>query len=103
MYYKSKDKSSTEIIFGGTATIVVLLIILFSFRSCSVNKNRSERNMIPISEGYCYDQNTKIIYIESYTGRHGDKTSYSAYYDENGSLCKYDVQTGEWIPINKQE
>ena len=102
MYRESNDDSFGKEIWGGIATIIVGLIILLSLHSCSVNESRSERNMIPISEGYCYDQNTKIIYIESYTGRHGDKTSYSAYYDENGRLCKYDVQTGEWISINNQ-
>ena len=44
---------------------------------------------------------TGIIYIESYSGRYGTETTYTAYYDENGDMCKYDQSSGKWVPISK--
>ena len=77
--------------------LVILICLIASFsRSCS----RSDRNMVYIKEGYCYDYDTQIIYIESYTGRYGNGTSYTPYYNSDGDLCKYDLETGEWIPID---
>lgn len=45
--------------------LVILIICLVVFVQCSVEDSRSDRNMVYIEEGYCYDKNTKIIYIES--------------------------------------
>lgn len=75
--------------------VILILLITSSSRSCS----RSERNMVSIKEGYCYDYDTQIIYIESYTGRYGLETTYTPYYNFDGDLCRYDLETGNWIPI----
>ena len=75
---------------------VILICLIASFsRSCS----RSDRNMVSIKEGYCCDYDTQIIYIESYTGRYGLETIYTPYYNSDGDLCKYDLESGNWIPI----
>lgn len=74
--------------------ILICLITMFS-QSCS----RIDRNMIYIKKWYCYDSDTQIIYIESYTGRYGPETTYTPYYNFDGDLCKYDLETGKWIPI----
>ena len=58
--------------------------------------------MISISDGYCYKEETKIIYEEYFTGRMSTDAVYMPYYDTNGNLCKYNPQTGEWIPIENQ-
>lgn len=96
IYYKENDGIGKLIL-----EFIVLIIVICIFTSCCQSCSRNERNMVYISEGYCYDQDTQIIYIESYTGRYGTDTSYSPYYNENGVLCKYDIETGEWIPIEK--
>lgn len=94
MYCKENDGIGKLIL-----EFIALIIVICIFTSCCQSCSRNERNMVYISEGYCYDQNTQIIYIESYTGRYGTDTSYNPYYNENGALCKYDIQTGKWIPI----
>lgn len=96
MYYESNGDNG---ILKGIGTIILLLILMFFIHSCSVSDSRNDRNMVYIEEGYCYDQDTNIIYIESYSGRYGMDTTYSPYYNSNGDLCKYNVVTGEWIPI----
>lgn len=96
IYYKENDDGIGKLILEFIAIIIVMCI----FTSCCQSCSRSERNMVYISEGYCYDQDTHIIYIESYTGRYGYDTSYTAYYNENGNLCKYNIETGEWIAID---
>lgn len=97
IYYKENDDGIGKLILEFIALIVVICI----FTSCSQSCSRSDRNMVYISEGYCYDQDTQIIYIESYTGRYGMDTSYTPYYNTSGELCKYSVETGEWIPVEK--
>lgn len=76
---------------------MIMVMLIFGSRACS----RAERNMVSIRNGYCYDRDTQIIYIESYAGRYGTDTTYSPYYDSNGDLCKYNVYTGEWIPVDE--
>ena len=93
IYYKNSDG---ELILKFIACIIIMCILTSCCQSCS----RSKRNMVYISDGYCYDQDTQIIYIESYTGRYGYDTSYTAYYNKNGNLCKYDLQTGEWVELD---
>lgn len=58
---------------------------------------RKNHNMILIKDGYCYDKNTHIIYIESCTE---DRTMYCPYYNTDGVVCKYKVDTKEWVPAN---
>lgn len=87
---------------GHLALLVGAIILILVIQSCSVSSSRSLRNMEPIKEGYCYDVDTGVIYIESYSGRYGTETAYTAYYNENGEMCKYDLSSGQWIPIKNK-
>ena len=94
--YENNDMLSLVLKIVG---LIVLVVIIVSFsQSCS----RSESNMVQIKNGYCYEEDTKIIYLESETGRYGTGTSYSAYYSENGNLCKYNETSGEWIEVKEE-
>ena len=93
--YSSNNTSWTAFIVEMILVIAFILIV----NSCSISNSRNEKNMVVIKDGYCYDRDTKIIYIESYAGKYGNNTVYTIYYDENGNICKYDVQTGNWIPV----
>lgn len=89
-----------------TKTILVFIIILLiSIVSViyTQNNERSKYNMSYISEGYCYNKSTKIIYMETYSG-HGFIITYfyTPYYNENGELCKYNTKNGDWIPIRNK-
>jgi hypothetical protein len=95
--YKDGDISSAILKIVGL--IILLIMIVYYSQTCS----RSEHNMIQIKSGYCYEEDTKIIYLESETSRYGLETSYSAYYSENGNLCKYDETSGEWIEIKEDK
>ena len=55
--------------------------------------------MISITDGYCYKKDTQIIYEEYFTGKMFADAVYTPYYDANGYLCKYDLESGEWIPV----
>lgn len=92
--YKSNDDRLSFLL--KTIGILIVCIILVS---CSQSLGRSEANMIMIDDPYCYEADTKIIYLESKSGRHGTYMSYEPYYDKDGNKCKYNVETGEWIPI----
>ena len=85
----------------GCGTIIILIIALIFFINICDSCDRDDHNMVLIRDGYCYDRDTKIIYIESDAGRYTGH-SYSAYYDVNGNLCKYNIYTGEFIPIEKE-
>ena len=93
MYNHNDDGGST--IFKLFGCFLLIVSLTFGSRACS----RSDKNMVLIKDGYCYDRDTHIIYIESYTGQYGTDTTHTPYYDTNGSLCKYNIQTGEWVPI----
>ena len=93
MYYEDEGWGSTILKLLGCLLLIIMLT--YGSRACS----RSDRNMVSIKRGYCYDRDTHIIYIESYTGRYGDDTAYTPYYDADGNLSKYNVYTGEWMPI----
>lgn len=81
--------------------IIVSTLIIGQLMSCSQENSRSIRNMSYISEGFCYDKDTRIVYIESYS-RHGFDTIYTPYYDKNGNLCRYEIGSEEWIPIESR-
>nr|WP_291234817.1 hypothetical protein [Frisingicoccus sp.] len=101
MQWDKDDSFAVEIL--KIIGLVIMFILICNFNmSCSRSDSRSERNMVYIQEGYCYDQYTKIIYIETYTGYYSTETSYSPYYDQDGNLCKYDESTGEWMPIKEK-
>lgn len=52
-------------------TIIVGIILLLFLTSATKSCSRSESHMIYLSEGYCYHEDTHIIYIESEVGRYG--------------------------------
>ena len=92
--YKNND--SLGVCIAKIIGLIILMCLIVSFsQSCS----RSDRNMIYIKEGYFYDSDTQIIYTESYTGRYGLETTYTPYFNSDGDLCKYDLETEKWIPI----
>lgn len=78
---------------------LLLCLITYGSQSCS----RSEHNMIKIKSGYCYEEDTKIIYLESESGRYGTETVYTPYYSKSGGLFRYDETNGEWIEIDGGE
>ena len=97
MYYNVEKNDYFLIKFIGW--IIGLFIFWLIIASCSQLYERERRDMVYISDGYCYKEDTQIIYEEYFTGRFGTDAIYTPYYDTNGYLCKYNLQTGEWIPI----
>lgn len=81
--------------------IIIVTFIMYLIMSASQENSRSTRNMRYISEGYCYDKTTQIIYIESYSSN-GFGTVYTPYYDSNGNLYKYVTGNDEWIPVERK-
>lgn len=91
---------------GSILLCILLIIVLGMVSSCSddvhVSSARNDSNMAYISEGYCYDTNTKIIYREYIVdgGRYGhDTPTYTPYINENGNYCKYEY--GKWVEFVK--
>lgn len=100
-YYYSSD-TSWGTIFGYIALIIVMCIIMSCCNSAHVSSKREDANMIYIEEGYCYDADTKIIYIETIIGQSKysyDTPVYSPYINENGNYCKY--ENGKWVELIK--
>lgn len=100
-YYYSSD-ASWGTLFGYIALIIVMCIIMSCCNSASVSSKREDSNMVCIEDGYCYDADTKIIYIETIIGQ--SKYSYatpvySPYINENGNYCKY--ENGRWVELIK--
>lgn len=90
--------------FISVAKIIGLFALVILISLCSVMWHREQSGMIKINGQYCYEEDSKIIYIESVSySRYGDKTSYTPYYDENGKLNRYDVETRKWIPVDGEE
>lgn len=88
--------------FGKSIVYFILaIIIVLSIKSCNTNSDREKYDMIPIEEGYCYNENTNIIYIE-YTDERYGRTSYSVYLSENGNPYKYNTNTGKWEEMIKE-
>lgn len=77
--------------------IAIVMGLAIFLSSASKSCNRSEAHMVYIENGYCYQEDSKIIYIEQ-DQNHGH-TSYVPYYDKNGKMNYYDVTTNEWIPV----
>lgn len=96
MYYSNNDDSTGSLILKIVGCVILILIISAGSRSCS----RSNSDMIYIQNGYCYDENTKIVYKESVVGRYDDDTTYTVYYNENGNVCKYNETNGEWTEVS---
>ena len=96
--YDTKDEGLFSIVLKIAGCLFAMFLIASMGRACS----RNNHNMVGIENGYAYDINTKIIYIESYSGRWGTETTYSPYYSPDGNLYKYDLTSGKWIPINEE-
>lgn len=82
-------------------SIILLFILIVSMYSCNTNSDRDKYNMVLIEDGYCYNDDTKIIYTEYINGRDG-RTSYSVYLSENGNPYRYNTNTGKWEEIIKE-
>ena len=59
--------------------LVCIVIILTVGTSMTKDKSRTDHNMIVIRDGYCYEADTHIVYLESESGRYGDTYVYTAY------------------------
>ena len=100
-YYSSSDDSWGSL-FGYIALIIVICLIMSCCNSAHVESEREDANMVYISEGYCYDADTKIIYRETIVDGYQysyDTPIYSPYINENGNYCKY--EHGEWVEFIK--
>ena len=93
-----KQDTSYELLLSiiGLIAIIVLICMTSSYQ---LSANRNERNMTVIEDGYCYDNNTHIIYIESITGRYQDMPVYTIYVNKNGNYCMYEPETNKWIEL----
>jgi hypothetical protein len=96
MYYSNNDDSTGKLVLEIIGLVLLIIFISACSRACS----RSSSDMIYIQSGYCYDENTKIIYKEIIVGRYDSDTTYTIYYDENGNICKYNDVTGEWDEVD---
>lgn len=93
-----KQDTSYELLLSIIGLIAIIVLISMA-SSCHLSANRSEHNMTVIEDGYCYDNNTHIIYIESITGRLQDMPVYTIYVNENGNYCLYEPETNKWIEL----
>lgn len=95
MSYHSRNYGGSSGDWGWGSIIACIFAIIFLpmiSRSCS----RDYSNMIYLGDGYCYHEDTRIIYIESLEGKYDSDTSYTPYYDSDGHKARYNVETGEW-------
>ena len=69
--------------------LVIATLLVFAHRAY----NRDRVNMIPIKipgyEHFVYDEDTKIVYAERYTGKYKTNIIYIDY-RINGKVCYYD-------------
>ena len=77
--------------------LMVCSVLLLSGGGSSttyVDNNGVEKQagFLPINDILVYESNTNIVYIDNYTyyGYH----VYTPYYGGNGTLCKYNAETG---------
>ena len=94
-----KEKKSTGFI-GLIICLVILFFIMPLMDSESISNNREKNNMVLFEENYCYEKNTRIIYIENEISRtkySSATTTYTPYINENGNFCKY--INGEWVEV----
>ena len=99
MYNSYENESTQTLVFKIVGLLALVIAIAFLTQSC----NRNMQNMTQIKDGYCYENDTKIIYMESESGRYGLSLTYTPYYSENGNLYKYDEIDVEWIEIKENE
>lgn len=98
-----KEEKGTGFI-GLIICLVILFFIIPLMDSESIRDNREKNNMILLEENYCYEKNTRIIYIENEISRtkySSATTTYTPYINENGNFCKY--INGEWVEVIKGE
>lgn len=86
--YTGRSSSWKEMI----VTLILALACIYGCKACS----RDEAHMIYMYDNYVYHEESHIIYIESETGRYGNHTSYTPYYDSNGNMARYNPYTDEW-------
>lgn len=80
------------------AEIIIIWLIASLLSKLSLQGSRSKADMVKFDDGYCYHEESHIIYIEQV--KYGANYTYTPYYDKNGKMNVYDVATGEWIPID---
>lgn len=98
-----KEEKGTVFI-GFIICLVILFFIMPLMDSESIRDNREKNNMILLEENYCYEKNTRIIYIENEISRtkySSATTTYTPYINENGNFCKY--INGQWVEVIKGE
>ena len=105
-FFDDYSYSNSSSGWGKMLLCILLVAALGMISSCSddvhVSFEREEANMVYISEGYCYDANTKIIHREAIIdgGRSGyDTPTYTPYINEDGNYCKYEY--GKWVEFVK--
>lgn len=72
-------------------SVFVWMIITFT-----VDHVRSVANMEPISYGYVYDKNSRLVYTENGIF----DIEYTIYQDEDGKMNYYIPETSTWVPVD---
>lgn len=67
--------------------IITMIILIFSFYSCSTYWVRQQSHMVRIDNTYVYNWDTGTVYIETYIG--DGRVTYTEYISENGNHFKY--------------
>lgn len=75
---------------------IIFIIFIFVLQDSMQSSNNMKDTNRP---GYVYNIDSKIIYCKI---KSAYSTSYTVYYNENGNLCKYDLNTGEFKEIIKE-
>ena len=82
-YYSNYGYESND---GGWGKIIAIIILLFfvawGMDSCSVSMDRQSNHMVTITDiegDYVYDENTKIVYIESVKSEYR-RTAHATYH-----------------------
>lgn len=101
MSYYSHRHSNSDL---SWEELIILLMLIFIISAVSKSCSRSNSHMIYIGDGYSYNEDSGLIYIEQTVGRYDDDIVFTLYYNEDGYRCRYNPSTGEWIPdIIKEE
>ena len=99
-YYNDHDDHSGCSSIAGLIVLIILVFMLDSFLdSLHVSNERRDAGMIYFADGYCYDDDTKIIYREMIVqSRLGDSPMYTPYITQDGNYCRY--ENGAWIAVD---
>lgn len=105
-YYSNYGYESND---GGWEKIIAIIILLFfvawGMDSCSVSMDRQSNHMVTITDiegDYVYDENTKIVYIESVKSeyRRTAHTTYRPYISPSGNYYKY--ENGKLVELKEE-